>query len=109
MEFILEDAGYQVSFAESGEKALLAAQHDRPDMILMDIMMPGRDGYQVARLLKAQKQLQHIPLVALTARAMKGDREKALEAGYDDYLTKPFEKKDILAVIARWLGEGVEQ
>ncbi len=108
MEFILEDAGYQVKFAENGEKALLAAQHDRPDMILMDIMMPNLDGYQVARLLKAQKQLQHIPLVALTARAMKGDREKALAAGYDDYLTKPFEKKDILAVIARWLEERVE-
>ncbi len=109
MEFILEDAGYQVSFAENGEKALLAAQHERPDLILMDIMMPNLDGYQVARMLKAQKQLQHIPLVALTARAMKGDREKALAAGYDDYLTKPFEKKDILAVIARWLGESVKQ
>ncbi|MGH7491727.1 MAG: hybrid sensor histidine kinase/response regulator [bacterium] len=109
MEFILEDAGYRVSFAENGEAALLIAQRERPDIILMDIMMPNLDGYQVARMIKAQKQLNHIPLVALTARAMKGDREKALAAGYDDYLTKPFEKKDILAVIARWLEEGVER
>ncbi|KAA0224946.1 PAS domain S-box protein [candidate division KSB1 bacterium] len=102
MQFILENEGYRVSFAE-GEEAILSAQHERPNMILMDIMMPKMDGYQVARTLKAQKQLAHIPVVALTARAMKGDREKALAAGCDDYLTKPFEKKDILGMIAKWL------
>jgi CheY-like chemotaxis protein/anti-sigma regulatory factor (Ser/Thr protein kinase) len=104
MQFILENAGYQVEFAEAGEKALLAAQHQRPDLILMDIMMPNMDGYQVARMLKAQKQLAHIPVVALTARAMKGDREKALAAGCNDYLTKPFESKDILGMLEKWLG-----
>ena len=106
MQFILENAGYQVEFAEAGEKALLAAQHQRPDLILMDIMMPNMDGYQVARMLKAQKQLAHIPVVALTARAMKGDREKALAAGCNDYLTKPFESKDILSMLEKWLGNG---
>ncbi len=106
MQFILENAGYQVEFAEAGEKALLAAQHQRPDLILMDIMMPNMDGYQVARMLKAQKQLAHIPVVALTARAMKGDREKALAAGCNDYLTKPFESKDILGMLEKWLGNG---
>ncbi|MDZ7344960.1 MAG: ATP-binding protein, partial [candidate division KSB1 bacterium] len=104
MQFILENAGYQVDFAEGGDKALLAAQHHRPDLILMDIMMPNLDGYQVARMLKAQKQLAHIPVVALTARAMKGDREKALAAGCNDYLTKPFESKDILGLLEKWLG-----
>ncbi|MDZ7290030.1 MAG: response regulator [candidate division KSB1 bacterium] len=103
MQFILENAGYQVDFAEGGEKALLAAQHHRPDLILMDIMMPDMDGYQVARMLKAQKQLSHIPVIALTARAMKGDREKALAAGCNDYLTKPFESKDILGMLEKWL------
>ena len=106
MQFILENAGYQVEFAEAGEKALLAAQHQRPDLILMDIMMPNMDGYQVARMLKAQKQLAHIPVVALTARAMKGDREKALAAGCNDYLTEPFESKDILGMLEKWLGNG---
>jgi CheY-like chemotaxis protein len=105
MQFILENAGYRVEFAEGGEKALMAAQHHRPDLILMDIMMPNMDGYQVARLLKAQKQLAHIPVVALTARAMKGDREKALAAGCNDYLTKPFESKDILGMLEKWLGK----
>jgi CheY-like chemotaxis protein len=102
MQFILENEGYQVSFAQ-GEQAIWTAQHKRPHLILMDIMMPGMDGYQVARTLKAQKQLAHIPVVALTAAAMKGDREKALAAGCDDYLTKPFEKKDILRMIEKWL------
>ncbi|MCK6557884.1 PAS domain-containing protein [bacterium] len=103
MQYILEDQGYQVSFAEGGEQALLKAQHERPHLILMDIMMPQMDGYRVARTLKTQKQLAHIPVVALTAAAMKGDREKALAAGCDDYLTKPFAKKDILAMIEKWL------
>ncbi|MGH7600489.1 MAG: ATP-binding response regulator, partial [bacterium] len=106
MQFILENAGYKVDFAEGGERALLAAQHQRPDLILMDIMMPNMDGYQVARMLKAQKQLAHIPVIALTARAMKGDREKALDAGCNDYLTKPFESKDILGMLEKWLGNG---
>ncbi len=106
MQFILENAGYKVDFAEGGEKALLAAQHQRPDLILMDIMMPNLDGYQVARMLKAQKQLAHIPVIALTARAMKGDREKALDAGCNDYLTKPFESKDILGMLEKWLANG---
>lgn len=103
MQFLLENEGYQVDFADGGEQALLAAQHQKPQLILLDIMMPTMDGYQVSRMLKAQKQLAHIPVVALTARAMKGDREMALAAGCDDYLTKPFERTDILAVIERWL------
>jgi CheY-like chemotaxis protein len=69
-------------------------------------MMPNMDGYQVARMLKAQKQLAHIPVIALTARAMKGDREKALDAGCNDYLTKPFESKDILGMLEKWLDNG---
>lgn len=103
MQYILEEQGYQVSFAEGGEQALWKAQHERPHLILMDIMLPQMDGYRVARTLKTQKQLAHIPVVALTAAAMKGDREKALAAGCDDYLTKPFAKKDILAMIEKWL------
>jgi CheY-like chemotaxis protein len=106
MQFLLENEGYLVDFADGGEQALLAAQHHKPQLILLDIMMPAMDGYQVSRMLKAQKQLAHIPVVALTARAMKGDRELALAAGCDDYLTKPFERKDILAVIERWLENG---
>lgn len=106
MQFLLENEGYQVDFADGGEQALLAAQHHKPQLILLDIMMPGMDGYQVTRMLKAQKQLAHIPVIAVSARAMKGDRELALAAGCDDYLTKPFERKDILAMVERWLDNG---
>ncbi len=102
MRFILEDEGYRVLFAENGEMALPLAQREQPNLILMDIMMPGLDGYQVARMLKSQKLLKNVPLVALTARAMKGDREKAAAAGCDDYLTKPFETKEILEMIQKW-------
>ncbi len=104
MRFILEDEGYHVTFAENGEEALPRAQREQPDLILMDIMMPKLDGYQVARALKSQKQLKHTPLIALTARAMKGDREKAFAAGCDDYLTKPFETAEIIAMIVKWTG-----
>lgn len=104
MRFILEDEGYRVLFAESGEDALPQAQREQPDLILMDIMMPKLDGYQVARALKSQKQLKHVPLIASTARAMKGDREKAFAAGCDDYLTKPFESAEIVAMMKKWLG-----
>lgn len=102
MRFILEDEGYRVLFAENGEKALPLAQREQPNLILMDIMMPDLDGYQVARMLKSQKLLKNVPLIALTARAMKGDREKATAAGCDDYLTKPFETKEILEMIEKW-------
>ena len=107
MQFLLENEGYQVDFADGGEQALLAAQHHKPQLILLDIMMPGMDGYQVTRMLKAQKQLAHIPVIAVSARAMKGDRELALSAGCNDYLTKPFERKDILVMVERWLDNGM--
>lgn len=101
MQFLLENAGYKVEFAGDGPTALTLAQHLRPDVILLDIMMPGMDGYQVARMLKAQKQLKHIPVIALTARAMAEDREKAREAGCDDFLTKPFAIDDFYQVVRR--------
>lgn len=102
MRFLLENSGYQVEFAHDGPAAINTAQYLRPDLILLDIMMPGMDGYQVARTIKAQKHLSHIPLVALTARAMNEDREKAKEAGFDDFLTKPFAMDDFFNMVRRY-------
>lgn len=102
MRFLLENSGYQVEFAHDGPSAINTAQYLRPDLILMDIMMPGMDGYQVARTLKAQKNLNRIPLVALTARAMNEDRERALEAGFDDFLTKPFAMDEFFRLVQRY-------
>jgi len=87
----LEKKGYQVVTAENAGQGLALAASSLPDLILMDMGMPDVDGWSATRELKADTRLRHIPVIALTAHAMQGDREKALEAGCDDYETKPFD------------------
>ena len=87
----LEKKGYQVMTAENAGQGLALAASSLPDVILMDMGMPDVDGWSATRELKANPKLRHIPVIALTAHAMQGDREKALEAGCDDYETKPFD------------------
>jgi two-component system cell cycle response regulator DivK len=87
----LQRKGYSVVTAEDGEKGLLLARSETPDLILMDINLPVMSGWEVTRLLKADGSTRHIPIIALTAHAWVTDREKALEAGCDDYDTKPVE------------------
>ena len=87
----LEKKGYQVITAENAEQGLALAATELPELILMDMGMPGTDGWTATRRLKTDPKLQHIPVIALTAHAMQGDREKALSAGCDDYETKPFD------------------
>ena len=87
----LQRKGYTVVTAEDGEKGLLLARSEMPDLILMDISLPVMGGWEVTRLLKADNATRHIPIIALTAHAWVTDREKALEAGCDDYDTKPVE------------------
>ena len=85
----LDHHGYEVVTAENGLQGLLAAHADGPALILMDMSLPRMDGWTLARRLKAEPATQHIPIIALTAHAMSGDREMALRAGCDDYDTKP--------------------
>ena len=85
----LQRRGYTVVNAEDGEKGLLLARSEAPDLILMDISLPAMDGWEVTRLLKASPSTRHIPIIALTAHAMVSDREKAIVAGCDEYDTKP--------------------
>lgn len=85
----LDRRGYAVVAAENGQQGLLAAHAEEPDVILMDMSLPGMDGWTLARLLKAESATRRIPIIALTAHAMPGDRETALQAGCDDYDTKP--------------------
>ncbi|MBA3565025.1 MAG: response regulator [Gammaproteobacteria bacterium] len=81
--------GYEVLIAVDGEEGMRRARSERPELILLDISLPGRDGYAVTRELRGDPATASIPIIALTAHAMAGDREKALAAGCDDYDTKP--------------------
>jgi two-component system cell cycle response regulator DivK len=85
----LQRRGYQIVTAENGEQGLSLARLEAPDLILMDITLPEMDGWEVARLLKAGEHTRHIPIIALTARALVSDRAKAFEVGCNDYDTKP--------------------
>jgi CheY-like chemotaxis protein len=93
----LQRAGYSVLLAVDGEKGIEVARESAPDLILMDMSLPVLDGWEATRRLKADDELKGIPVIALTAHAMANDREKALEAGCDDYDTKPIELPRLLA------------
>lgn len=97
--FLLESADYTVMAATSAEIGLTLAREQHPDLILMDIQLPGMDGLEAATLLKADEATRGIPVIALTALAMKGDEERILAAGCDGYVAKPLDYKDFLAVI----------
>ena len=97
--------GYELVMAVDGEQALEMARAAAPDLILMDISLPGLDGWEATRRLKARPETQAIPIIALTAHAMAGDREKCLEAGCNDYDTKPVEFPRLLGKIQELLGK----
>jgi two-component system cell cycle response regulator DivK len=95
----LTRAGHTVVIANDGAQGVAMASSERPDMILMDLSLPVLDGWQATRQIKTAADTKHIPVIALTANAMAGDREKALAAGCDDYDTKPVELPRLLAKI----------
>jgi CheY-like chemotaxis protein len=95
----LTRAGHTVIVATDGAQGVAMASSERPDMILMDLSLPVLDGWQATRQIKATPDTKHIPVIALTANAMAGDREKALAAGCDDYDTKPVELPRLLGKI----------
>lgn len=95
----LQRKGYQVVLALDGQTGVEMSQTQAPDLILMDMSLPVLDGWEATRRLKADTATRHIPVIALTAHAMSSDREKALEAGCDDYDTKPVELPRLLAKI----------
>jgi CheY-like chemotaxis protein len=99
----LERRGYKVALAADGEEGVTLAQSESPDLILMDMSLPVIDGWEATRQLKAMPTMRNVPIIALTAHAMSGDREKALEAGCDDYDTKPIELPRLLEKIAALL------
>jgi two-component system, cell cycle response regulator DivK len=101
----LERKGYHIVTAENGEQGLSLARQEAPDLILMDITLPEMDGWEVARLLKADQNTRGIPIIALTARVLMSDQAKAFEVGCDDYDTKPVDFGRLTEKIGNLLGE----
>jgi two-component system, cell cycle response regulator DivK len=101
----LERRGYQIVIAMDGAQGVNLAKSETPDLILMDMSLPVMDGWEATRRIKADSMVQHIPIIALTAHAIAGDREKALAAGCNEYESKPVKFPRLLAKIQQFLGE----
>ncbi len=100
---VLKHNGYRPIEAVDGQEAVERAKAEHPDLILLDLYIPKMDGYEVTRRLKGDQALHHIPIIALTAHAMKGDREEALAAGFDGYITKPINVRELPHQIEHFL------
>ena len=102
----LQKRGYEIVMAVDGESGVAKAQSDAPALILMDMSLPGIDGWEATRILKGSAATRHIPIMALTAHALASDRDKALAAGCDDFDTKPIDLPRLLQKIATLLKQG---
>jgi CheY-like chemotaxis protein len=101
---LLEDRGLDVVFSETGREALEILSTDaRIDLVLMDLMMPQMDGYETIRAARAMPTLRNLPIIAVTAKAMQGDREKSIAAGASDYITKPVDPDKLISLVNGWL------
>lgn len=100
---VLTSLDYDVIVAGDGEEGVSKASTERPDLILMDLSLPNVDGWTATRRIKSAPELNHITIIALTAHAMVGDREKALEAGCDDYVSKPIDLRELTSKLALYL------
>jgi two-component system cell cycle response regulator DivK len=100
---VLQFRGYVISAAETAEAGVVLARAEQPALIFMDIQLPGMDGREATQVLKADANTRHIPIIALTAFAMKGDRERLLAEGFDGYVSKPINIKEIPQVVEQYL------
>jgi two-component system alkaline phosphatase synthesis response regulator PhoP len=99
LEFLLQRSGFEVLVAQNGEEALRLIDAERPDLVLLDVMMPLKNGYDVCRRVREQPALRHIKVVMLTAKGREAEMDKGLAAGADLYVTKPFSTSDLMAKI----------
>ena len=97
MRAYLEQAGYEVLVAYDGDTAVHALRRDKPDLLLLDLMLPGKDGWEITRLMRADAALAAIPIIMLTARVDDTDKIVGLELGADDYVTKPYNPREVVA------------
>ena len=103
MRVVLKAKGYNVIEAETGEEALNILRNQKPDIILMDIQLPGIDGITLIKQIKATTTLKDIPIIAVTAYAMKGDEEKIMEAGCDAYVSKPINTQELPLIVEKYI------
>ena len=102
---MLQRQGYQVASAHNGAEALSMARNEQPDLIVLDIMMPDMDGYEAIPKIRQIPGREQIPIIAVTAQAMQGDKEKCLAAGADEYISKPIDVDRLLSVLKEQLTE----
>lgn len=105
MQGYLEQSGYEVFVAYNGESALHIIRRERPDLVLLDLMLPERDGLEITRLMRSDRQLMDIPIIMLTARVSDTDKIVGLEMGADDYVTKPYNPREVVARVKAQLRE----
>jgi DNA-binding response OmpR family regulator len=105
LQFLMETAGYEVRVVADGDAALQSLRDFRPDLVLLDVMMPKRNGYEVCQVMRETPALRNIKVVMLTAKGRDVDAEKGLALGADAYVTKPFATKDLVARVRAMLGD----
>ena len=105
LTFLLERAGFEVMVETDGRKALNAAVEDQPDVLILDVMLPEMDGYEVLRKLRSDQRTNGLPVAMLTAKGQREDRETALECGADLFITKPFANAEIIAAVKQLAGD----
>ena len=103
MRDLLTAAGFEMIEAEDGAAGVAAAEREKPDLILMDIQLPVMDGYEATRRIKANAELKHIPIIAVTSYALSGDEAKTRAAGCDGYVAKPYSPRQLLAKVREFL------
>jgi DNA-binding response OmpR family regulator len=103
LEFLMKKAGFDVRVASDGEQALAAVQERVPDLILLDVMMPKRDGYDVCQTIRANPAWKDVRIIMLTAKGREIEREKGIALGADDYITKPFSTREVMARVRQYL------
>jgi two-component system, OmpR family, alkaline phosphatase synthesis response regulator PhoP len=104
LEFLMKKAGYEVRLARDGEEALAEIGKARPDLVLLDVMMPKRNGFDVCEAIRANPEWRAVRVILLTAKGRDIEREKGLALGADDYITKPFSTREVVDRVTAWIG-----
>jgi DNA-binding response OmpR family regulator len=105
LEFLMKEAGYDVRVAHNGDEGLRAIEDRAPDVVLLDVMMPKRNGYDLCQTIRANPEWKDVRIIMLTAKGRDIEREKGLALGADDYITKPFSTREVMERVKRYLGD----